>query len=139
MTLRRGIPTTTNTPALDPVLMYDGRHGGPAPGLPRGRTASEKRGRLFFEDVPPDIPNNNFKPGICANCHSGPLLNETNQFLPLPAVPPGSRFQTVLVSELNAMGNPPITFIFHNQTHGDANGDIEVTSPDPGRALITRG
>jgi hypothetical protein len=25
VTLRRGIPSTMNTPALDPVLMYDGR------------------------------------------------------------------------------------------------------------------
>src|SRR4051812_36635237 len=97
--LRRGIPTTINTAALDPVLMFDGRqpslesqaagaihdhaqalimpngkelrriaefqqtddffsspalqkfaHGGPAPALPEGRTASEKRGRRFFED-----------------------------------------------------------------------------------------
>jgi cytochrome c peroxidase len=184
VTLRRGIPTTLNTPALDPVLMVDGRQpdleaqalgairdhaqsplvirrkdleriadfqqtvlfsslglalfdrGGPAPGLPQGRTASEKRGRIFFEDVPPDVANGNFKPGACAACHSGPLLNQTNQFLPVP-VPPGTRFQTVLVSELNALGNPPITFVFHNQAHGDANGDIQVTSPDPGRALIT--
>ena len=42
-------------------------------------------------------------------------------------------------------GNPPIRFVFHNQAHdfGDSNqdgtkdGTIEVTSPDPGRALIT--
>ena len=100
--LRRGIPSTINTPALDKVLMLDGRqpslelqaagaihdhaqalimptskelrriaefeqsddffsspamrrfaHGGPAPELPQGRTASEKRGRRFFENLPP--------------------------------------------------------------------------------------
>jgi cytochrome c peroxidase len=191
VTVRRGIPTTLNTPALDPVLMLDGRQptledqalgairdhaqshevvkrkaleriadfqltgrffssralelfarGGPAPGLPEGHTASEKRGRTFFEDRPPEPPN--FKLGLCSSCHSGPLLNQTNQFLPV-AVPPGTRFQTILVSEFNDAGNPPITFVFHNQANdfGDTNqdgtkdGKIEVTSPDPGRALIT--
>ena len=113
--LIRGIPTTLNTPALDPVLMVDGRQpnlqaqaagaiddhaqatvvptakeldriaefqqtdaffsslalrnfarGGPAPGLPQGRTASEQRGRLFFEDVPHGPTD---KVGICAECH----------------------------------------------------------------------
>jgi cytochrome c peroxidase len=191
VTVTRGIPTTLNTPALDPVLMLDGRQptledqalgairdhaeshqvikrqdleriadfqltdrffsspalklfarGGPAPGLPLGQTESEKRGRTFFEDRPPEPPN--FKLGACSACHSGPLLNQTNQFLPV-AVPPGTRFQTVLVSELNEGGNPPITFVFHNQPNdfgatnqdGTPDGIIEVTSPDPGRALIT--
>jgi cytochrome c peroxidase len=186
VTVRRGIPTTTNTPAHDPVLMYDGReealepqalgaitghaqatrtvrareleliadfqrhaprffsspalfffaHGGSAPKLPEGRTASEKRGRTFFEDLPPDfsVTPPNLKAGACAVCHSGPLLNQTNQFLPLP-LPPGSRFQTVGVSEFNAGGNPPIDFVFRNQSV--PGGIIEVSSPDPGRALIT--
>jgi hypothetical protein len=186
VTLRRGIPTTLNTPALDPVLMLDGRQpdlesqalgairdhsqslsvikrkdleriadfqqtdrffsspalaffnrGGWAPELPQGRTEAERRGRLFFEDLPPDVANSNFKPGACAACHSGPLLNQTNQFLPVPDTPPGSRFQSVAVSELNELGNPAITFVFHGQAKGDVNGDIEVTSPDPGRALVT--
>jgi hypothetical protein len=198
VTVRRGIPTTINTPALDPVLMLDGRQptlqaqalgairdhaqatrtvrqkdldliakfqrtgpqffsslevalfaftGEHAPGLPRGRTASEKRGRLFFEDLPPDfsVTPPNFKVGACAACHSGPMLNQTNQFLPL-AVPPGTRFQSVLVSEFNAAGNPLMDFVFRNQTHdldpatnqdGVPDGNIEVSSPDPGRALIT--
>jgi cytochrome c peroxidase len=186
VTVRRGIPTTMNTPALDPVLMLDGRQpslesqalgaitdhaqatravqaselalikqfqqqsgrfftsdalkafasGGPAPQLPAGRSASEKRGRTFFEDVPPDfsVTPPNFKPGVCASCHSGPLLNQTNQFLPLP-VPPGTRFQSVLVSELNEGGNTPIDFVFHNQNV--PGGTIPVSSPDPGRALIS--
>ena len=76
----------------------------------------------------------NFKAGVCATCHSGPLLNETNPFLPLP-VPPGTRFQTVLVSELNEAGNPSIDFVFRNQNV--PGGIIELSSPDPGRALIT--
>jgi hypothetical protein len=46
-------------------------HGGEAPTLPRGRTESERRDRLFFEDAPPDfsVTPPNFKPGLCASCH----------------------------------------------------------------------
>lgn len=176
--LARGIPSTLNTPALDPVLMLDGRQpdlirqalgaihdhfqnteepdekdlrriaefqltsgffsshelrrfasGGPAPTLPPGRTESEKRGRRFFEDVP---INPVTKAGSCAACHGGPMLNQTNQFLPLP-VKPGSRFQNVLVSEFNAAGNRVREFIFKNP---DGTTTL-VKSPDPGRALIT--
>ncbi len=181
--LRRGIPTTLNTPALDPVLMQDGRQptleaqaagaildhaqgvvpstaelhdiaafqltnaffsspemrrfalGGAAPGLPPGRTASEIRGRRFFEDVPPD-PSAGFKPGLCSHCHSGPLLNQTNQFasafigLPIPA---GQRFISVGVSEFNAAQNPVREFIFDSGTPQE----FSLFSPDPGRALIT--
>jgi cytochrome c peroxidase len=183
VTVRRGIPTTINTPALDPVLMYDGRqdtlehqaagaiaqhaqsilptpaqlaliaqfqktdprffsspalmafaHGSAAPVLPKGNTPSEKRGRRFFVD---SAGGEDGKEGLCATCHSGPLLNTTNEFLQLAiAVGPGERFQTVLVSELNNMGNSPITFTFHNQTRGPS-PDLTFTSPDPGRALIT--
>jgi cytochrome c peroxidase len=176
--LRRGIPSTLNTPALDTVLMLDGRepdletqalnairgHGqsplqpsekelrriaafeqsddffsskalrkfartGRAPELPQGVTESEKHGRRFFEDVPFDPAT---KAGICATCHSGPMLNQTNQFLPLP-IPPGSRFQSVLVSEFNRAGNPVRDFIFRNPD----NTTTVISSPDPGRALIT--
>jgi hypothetical protein len=178
--VRRGIPTTLNTPSLDPVLMSDGRLGslesqaraaiadhaqatqlptakqlehisvfertrpffsshalwnfastGRAPELPRGRTASEKRGRQFFEDGP--IAPGNAKAGICAACHSGPMLNETNEFFPAPPFRRGGRFQSVLVSELNEGGNPVLDFIFKNL---DGTSTV-VSSPDPGRALIT--
>lgn len=178
VTLRRGIPSTLNTPALDKVLMLDGREpslktqaanairghyqsnehvsdrdlariaefelskgffsssalrrfadGGPAPTLPEGCTESEKRGRRFFIDAP---AGPNVKDGLCAACHSGPMLNQTNKFLPVP-VPPGSRFQNVLVSELNAAKNPVREFIFKNP---DGTTTV-VKSPDPGRALIT--
>jgi cytochrome c peroxidase len=176
--LRRGIPSTFNTPVLDPVLMSDGREPdletqalnairghaqsnespgekdlrriaafeksdaffsskalkrfartGIAPELPEGVTESEKRGRRFFEDVAFDPAT---KAGSCAACHSGPMLNQTNEFLPLP-LPPGSRFQSVLVSELNAAGNPVRDFIFKNP---DGTTTV-ISSPDPGRALIT--
>jgi cytochrome c peroxidase len=182
--LRRGISTTLNTPALDPVYMVDGREpslqsqaatairehaqgtvpspealsaiasfektlfsspalkrfaldGGPAPQLPQGHTASEKRGRRFFEDVPPD-PAQGLKPGLCAHCHSGLLMNQTNQFaaafIPSPApIPAGQRFLTVGVSEFNSANNPVREFIFNPGTPHEK----RISSPDPGRALIT--
>lgn len=176
--LRRGIPSTLNTPALDPLLMLDGREpdllsqaasairdhaqsplepsteqlraiaefeqsreffssrelrrfarGGPAPELPEGCSPEERRGRRFFEDQP---GGPTLKEGLCASCHSGPLLDRTNEFLPLP-LPVGSRFQTVGVSELNRLGNPVREFLFTA-----ADGTVtSVSSPDPGRALIT--
>ena len=184
--MRRGIPTTLNTPALDTVLMLDGRQPnlesqatgaivehaqgvappmadlhaiaefqktngffsspalrrfaldrGPAPDLPLGATDSEKRGRRFFEDVPPDL-SAGLKPGLCAHCHSGALLNTTNEFaaafIPSPApIPAGQRFLSVGVSEFNAALNPVREFIFDKGTPKE----IHLVSPDPGRALIT--
>ncbi len=176
--VRRGVPSTLNSPALDPVLMWDGREpnlesqasgairghaqsvivpnekdlrrlaehqrtdafftstalrnyarGGPAPVLPEGRTESEKRGRRFFEDVPLTPGSTT---GHCAVCHSGPMLNQTNRFFPAP-VPPGSRFQNVLVSEFNTAGNPQRDFIFQNP---DGSTRV-IRSADPGRALLT--
>ena len=108
---------------------------GPAPGLPAGNTASEQRGRRFFEDVPPD-PTDGLKPGLCSHCHSGPLLNKTNQFaqafigLPIPA---GQRFLNVGVSEFNAAQNPVHTFVFNKGTPQEA----IIKSPDLGRAMLT--
>ena len=91
---------------------------GPAPTLPPGTTASEIRGREWFIDQPQ---------GICSHCHSGPMLNQTNEFLQAP-FPPGTRFFTAFVSEFNKAGNPVHTFVTPGGT---------FTSPDPGRALIT--
>ena len=179
VTLRRGIPTTLNTPALDDIFMLDGRqptleaqahgaildhtqptifpdaddltaikqfqlteaffsspalrdfaHGGAAPLLPQGNTDAERRGRRFFEDLP---PGPTFKDGLCAACHSGPMLNQTNQFLPIPGVLAGSRFQTVAVSEFNAAGNPVREYIFINPDGTES----RVRSADPGRALVS--
>ena len=99
--------------------------GGPEPGLPAGITASERRGRFFFEDV---IDFDNPKHGFCAACHSGPMLNHTNAFLEAIGGPPvGSRFQSVFVSELSQ--DPPHDFAFPGGAH--------IVSVDPGRALIT--
>jgi hypothetical protein len=177
--LRRGIPSTLNTPALDPVLMLDGRaptlqaqaadaiaghaqaaltptdeqltaiarfetsddffsssalrefaRGGEAPGLPYGDTPSERRGRRFFEDLPGT--DGDLKDGLCAACHSGPRLDQTNEFLPVP-VPIGTRFFSVRVSDFNEACNPVRDFIF-TQPDGST---LVLSSPDPGRALIT--
>jgi cytochrome c peroxidase len=187
--VRRGIPTTLNTPALDRdeisggfVFQLDGRQpsltaqaagaiqdhaqgavpsasdlqliadfqltdrffsspalrdfsrGGPAPELPQGRSASERRGRRFFEDVAPDPSD--FRPGLCSHCHSGPLLNQTNQFAEAfigAAIPAGARFMGVFVSEFNQANNPAREFIFNGGTPNESH----LVSPDPGRALIT--
>jgi cytochrome c peroxidase len=61
------------------------------------------------------------------------MLNQTNKFLPVSGLPPGARFQTVGVSELNAAGNPRREFIFTNPD----GTETHVFSPDPGRALVT--
>ncbi|NUO49503.1 MAG: hypothetical protein HOV80_11670 [Polyangiaceae bacterium] len=98
-------------------------NGGDAPVLPKGNTAAQKRGRKWF------VPS---AQGICSHCHSGPMLNETNAFLLAP-LPPGSRFFTAFVSELNKAGNEVKTFEVDN---GDGT-TTTIESPDPGRALIT--
>jgi cytochrome c peroxidase len=181
VTLRRGIPTTLNTPALDPVLMLDGRRpnltaqaraaisdhaqptrlpsanelqkiadfertssffssnillnfarSGTPPVLPQSTNDSASRGRRFFEDVPLD-PINDPKHGLCAVCHSGPMLNETNQFIQAPPFARGGRFQSIMVSEFNSAANPTHTFQFQN-----LDGSLTaIMSPDPGRALVT--
>jgi hypothetical protein len=172
----RGVPSTVDTPALDPALMYDIRNpdlqsqaasaidrhaqptvapttqqldaiaefqktdnrffsskalktfaaGGPAPDLPAGNTASEKRGREFFVDAPWNPPS---KKGVCATCHSGPLLNTANQFTTASTgAPPGWRAFDILVSSRNLLNHPVRTFAvtdFCGQT-------LEVRSPDPG-------
>ncbi len=177
--VRRGMSTTLNTPALDPVLMVDGRqpdliaqargaiadhalptreptlkelkqiaafqftprffssfpllkfaNTGIKPRLPEGRTAAEQRGRRFFVDAPPE---GDLKTGLCAACHSGPMLNETNEFIPAPPRKRGGRFQSVGISEFNDAGNSVIDFVFKNP---DGSSTF-VSSPDPGRALIT--
>jgi len=174
--LLRGIPTTINTPALDPALMYDLRarnlsdqalgaihdhaqntveptaeqlsliaefqrtdkrffssdvledfaRGGPAPALPPGKTASEQRGRLMFVET-------EFTPGstkgICALCHSGPMLNHTSRFN--FGAPPGARIANIGVSERNLLNLPVYTFLID-----DGFGDVQsVRMPDLGIPL----
>ncbi len=176
----RGVPFTTNTPGLDPVLMLDGRapdlleqardaitgHAqaaveptddqlqriadfqqtepffssprmtdffffGQAPELPEGTTEPERRGRIFFVDQPlgADLE------GVCALCHSGPMLNQTNEFLLdiVPDHPAGTRFFDIGVSAVNFIGNP-----VHQLVVALPDGsETTISTPDPGRALIT--
>jgi len=174
--LARGVPSTVNTPALDPALMYEMRNpdlqdqasgaierhalatipptaaqldaiaefqqtnnrffsskamrlfarGGPPPGLPEGRTPSEKRGREFFVDAPWNPPS---KKGVCALCHGGPMLNTANEFTTdATGAPPGWRAFDILVSSRNVLNNPVHTFAVTDR----CNATLTVTSPDPG-------
>lgn len=179
----RAIPSTLNTPGLDPALMYDLRaatledqaldaimghaqstvpptaeelgliadfqqlaprfyssfplflysRGGPPPRLPRGRTHSERRGRRMFVDAP-------FTPGstdgICALCHSGPMLNLTNEHgaAVFPALE-GARFHPLFVGEPSA-GTNFLDHPVHNLLVDDGVGNIvAVSTTDPGVLL----
>ena len=174
VTLLRGTPTTRNTPALQPVFMYDGRdltlqeqalgavhahaqngveptplqlellaefqrtsprffsslplfafaHGGPPPRLPNGVTASERRGRAMFDDVP--ITPGSTR-GLCAMCHSGPMLDVSNEFnIFLPDLP-GLRFFGVGVTERNKLNLPTQEYM--------VDGVDRIVTPDPGACL----
>jgi cytochrome c peroxidase len=173
---RRSVPTTINTPALDSIIMWDGREpsltsqaqdaiaghaqgtviptsdqlqliaqfeqgpdffssdllreysqGGPEPTWPPGVTDSEQRGRRWFAQ---DSAAPRFN--ICGQCHGGPMANTTQSNSGLPV---GKRFQTVNVSEFNELGNPTFEFTFPDPNN--AGKTVTVTSPDPGRALVT--
>jgi hypothetical protein len=99
-------------------------NGGPTPELPPGETEAEIRGREWFVPSPT---------GVCGFCHAGPMLDETSEFLLFPPLPPGTRLFTAFVSELNPGNRPVQEFIVD---HGDGTSTT-VTTPDPGRALIT--
>ena len=179
----RAIPSTFNTPGLDPALMYDLRaatledqaldaimghaqatvtptaeelaliadfqqlsplfyssfplfwysRGGPEPTLPRGRTASERRGRRMFVDAPFTAGSTD---GICAMCHAGPMLNLTNEHgaAVFPAAE-GTRFHPLFVGEESA-GTNFLNHPVHNLLVDDGLGNIvPVSTTDPGVLL----
>jgi cytochrome c peroxidase len=104
-----------------PLFLF--ANGGPPPQLPNGVTASEKRGRAMFDDVP--ITPGSTR-GLCAMCHSGPMLdvsNEFNIFLPFR----GMRFFGVGVTERNKLNLPTYEFI--------VDGVDRIVTPDPGACL----
>lgn len=72
--------------------------------------------------------------GICALCHSGPMLNRTNQFAPaVIGGPPGSGIANIGVSERNLVNLPERTFLIDNGF-----GDVRsVLTPDPGIVLTS--
>ena len=104
--------------------------GGPPPELPPGVTPAEKRGRMFFVDAPFAPPSKN---GLCALCHSGPMLNRVNQaHSDVPgSPPPGVRFIDTGVTLVNAPGNPLRTWIIDD----GINPVVSVDSPDIGLLL----
>ena len=105
-----------------PLFLF--ARGGPPPRLPNGVTASEKRGRAMFDDVP--ITPGSTR-GLCAMCHSGPMLDVTNQFnIFLPDLP-GLRFFGVGVTERNKLNLPTYEFI--------VDGTDRIVTPDPGACL----
>jgi cytochrome c peroxidase len=181
VTVFRGIPSTRNTPALDPILNHDGRPatledqalgaihdhyqntreptfaqlgaiadfertnahffssdelkafaaGGPPPELPPGITPAEQRGRTFLVDAPFAPPSKN---GICALCHSGPMLNRVNQAhsdFGQGRPRPGVRFFGTGVKIVNAPNNPIRTWIIDD----GVNPAVTIESPDPGLLL----
>lgn len=179
MNVPRGIPTTLNSPALDPVIMLDGRQQtlqsqangaildhaqgfapsaaqldrikafeltnefftspemiklareGTDPGLPRGNTESEKRGRRFYEDV---LDFQDFKHGLCAGCHAGPMLNQTNLASQIFfGVPIGTRFQNIGVNFFNDAKLPLQEFVFDTGLPSERH----VWSTDIGRSAVT--
>jgi cytochrome c peroxidase len=100
-------------------------NGGAAPALPQGTTALERAGRRFFTA---DGPSTDPKSNMCGSCHGGPMLDTLVEGIPGPP-----RFGSVMVSELNAIGNPLHTFVFKNPD----GSETTVESPDPGLALVT--
>ena len=181
VTVFRGIPSTQNTPALDPVLLHDGRaptlqeqargaiHDhyqntvepttaeldaiaefqrtdaqffsspglrkfaatGSPPELPPGITPAEKRGRTFLVDAPFNPPS---KRGICALCHSGPLLNTVSQAHSsfVGGRPPaGVRFFDTGVTIVNQPNNPIRMWVIND----GINPVVTIHSPDVGLIL----
>ena len=105
---------------------------GATPQLPVPKTPAEKRGFLFFTDDNP--ANGNPIKGRCVHCHSGPMLNETSPGTELIfGIPQGTRYISAFVSEFELGGGTPETYQFSLP----GGGTTEVTSTDPGRALIT--
>lgn len=119
-------------------------NGGPEPGLPEGTTDSEQRGRAFFVSQPVDLETGH---GVCAMCHSGALLDTTNEHIaalfppiPLPglALPfdPGAgwRLFTNGSAEENRAGLPVRSWLLQD----NAGNWIPVQSPDIGFALAPK-
>lgn len=108
--------------------------GGPPPVLPAGNTESQRRGRAFFVEAP---FRKGGKDGLCATCHSGPMLNKTGKAssdLLLGGGRVGAPDATAFVSERNVMRNPVYAFLIE-----DGRGHtVEMSSPDPGAILTAR-
>jgi len=116
----------TDTRFFSSEELQDFAGGGPPPVLPPGKTTSQQRGRLMFVET-------EFTPGstkgICALCHTGPMLNQTSPFN--RTSPPGTRSANIGVSERNLLNLPEYTFLID-----DGSGDVQaVRLSDPGIPL----
>ncbi len=105
-----------------PALQHYAKCGTP-PKLPQGQTASEKRGRTFFDPTTPR--------GLCAACHDGAMLNQTSASNPFQPV--GQRFSSNFSAEFNHANLPVHTYEFTI----DGGEVITMVTSDPGRAAIT--
>jgi len=122
-------------------------HGGAEPVLPAGRNDSEERGHAFFVSGPLSAAAGTH--GLCATCHSGPMLNRTNAFN--PGDPPDLAFSGNRISEFNPRGMP--THTYHITAATDLLNDNPVlgplgsvmypqgtvftlTTPDPGALVV---
>jgi len=111
---------------------------------------SRRRGRTFFVSGPLNSADMAHR-GLCATCHSGPMLNTTNEFN--PGDPPGRRFAGNLTSEINARSLPVYTFhvalpqdlvmppglpipIPPGTLIAPAGTPITLHSPDPGALIV---
>jgi cytochrome c peroxidase len=95
---------------------------GPMPGLPPAFTASQQRGRAWFEPT-----------ALCGSCHNGPLLNRMTAGNPM-GLPAGTQFGTALVSERNKLNNPMLEYIVRDPATGV---EQRITTADPGLMLKT--
>jgi cytochrome c peroxidase len=101
---------------------------------------SVRRGRRDFESVPVTSSS-----GFCATCHSGPMLNLTNEFNPVQA--PGEAINNNFVSELNFLRPPETQLPVHSYTivldHPVFMPDIPIADspfmPPPGTPLFPPG
>jgi cytochrome c peroxidase len=72
--------------------------------------------------------------GICAQCHTGPMLNQTSPFN--VGAPPGARIANIGVSERNLLNLPEYTFLIddglgHVQAVRMPDLGIPLTNPRP--------
>lgn len=105
---------------------YKLAHDGTDPGLPAGKTASEKRGRTFFVGFD----------SLCGQCHQGGLLNSGG-----PMNAGGFPLDTA-VSAFNKQGNVAYRWGIKDPATGAITPLVDSltgaeTSPDPGAILTT--
>lgn len=126
---------------------YSQRYGGsvPPPGLPAGTTASEIRGRAFFEPgCPPGSPGcapQGVPSGMCAQCHGGVMMDSASWDNILPSFRPDGTPEPNLsnnfVSEFNLTNDTVYQFLIQEPLDPPGSPPRVVFSPDPGLVLTT--